>query len=74
MKRSKFVANIATSLRGSLTSALRGKLYKEITWKTKCVLYEETFQVIYVYFTKIYFPVIYVCFTRNSFRGIYDET
>ena len=52
MKRSKFVANVATSLRGSLTSSLRGRLYKEMTWKTKLVLYEENFQGIYVYFTR----------------------
>ena len=34
MKRSKFVANFAASLRGSLTWFLRGNIYKEITWKS----------------------------------------
>ena len=34
MKRSKFVANFAASLRGSLTWFLRGNFYKEITWKS----------------------------------------
>ena len=65
MKRSKFIANVATSLRGSLTSSLRGRIYKEMTWKSICVLYEENFQGIYVNFTRIYFRVIYVCFTRK---------
>ena len=74
MKRSKFVANVTTSLRGILTSSLRGIIYKEMTWKSIRVLYEENFQGIYVNFTRIYFRVIYVCFTRNSFQGIYEET
>ena len=34
MKRSKFVANFAASLRGSLTWFLRGNIYMEITWKS----------------------------------------
>ena len=73
MKRSKFVANVATSLRGSLTSPLRGRVYKEMTWKNISVFYEENLQGIYVTFTRIYFRLIYVCFTSNSFRGIYEE-
>ena len=56
MKRSKFVANFAASLRGSLTWFLRGNVWKSIKVFTFSLRGKFS---IYVNFTSIYLRVSY---------------